>query len=82
MSATLLATLSTPMSATMSTSMSATMHMQCMHISIFQNGVANDTKMGWQMIQIWGGKRYKRGVANYTKYGVAKSEFSAETQPI
>ena len=52
-----------------------------MHISIFQNGVANDTKMVWQMIQIWGGKRYKKEVANDTKYGVADDWMADETQP-
>ena len=33
------------------------------------------------MIQIWGGKRYKKDVANDTKYGVADDWMADETQP-
>ena len=38
-------------------------------------------KIVWQMIQIWGGKRYKKDVANDTKYGVADDRMADETQP-
>ena len=39
-------------------------------------------KIVWQMIQIWGGKRYKKDVANDTKYGVADDRMADETQPL